>query len=152
MSQHLEHGAELQGVIRGIQVGFSSFYALVLEPHGVSLAQFAVMLSLSQKRPRKMSEVARALHVSLPAVTHLVDRLEHKRLIRRKAHPTDRRVSLLDLTGHGLRLLAKTQGRTTKILTRAFLRHRPSDRKVIFEFMQALRSGIVKAANDVERA
>ncbi len=143
--------AVLQGTIRDIQVGFSSFYARVLTPRNVSISQFAVLLCLAQRQPRKMSEVARALHVSLPAVTHLVDRLEHRRLIRRQAHPTDRRVRLLDLTPRGRQVVGKTQGRTLRILMRAFHRHGPSEQHVVFEFMEALRSGILGAVREVDR-
>ena len=143
--------AELQGLIRDIQVGFSTFHALTLTPEGVSLSQFAVLVCLAQRRPRKMSEVARAIHVSLPAVTHLVDRLEHRHLIRRQAHPTDRRVSLLDLTPRGIKVVGKTQGRTLRILMRAFRRHGPSEQHVIFDFMEALRAGILGAVREVDR-
>ena len=145
-------GRELQGLIRDIQVGFSTFHALALTPWDVSIAQFAVLLCLAQQQPRKMSEVARALHVSLPAVTHLVDRLETKRMLRRKAHPTDRRVSLIEMTDRGRTLLAQTQGRTLHVLTTAFLRHSATERKTVFTFMKSLRAGIRKAVQDVERS
>ena len=151
MTKPVASANQLQALIREIQVGFSTFHALTLTPEGVSLSQFAVLLCLAQERPRKMSEVARAIHVSLPAVTHLVDRLEQKRLIRRRGHPTDRRVSLLDLTPRGLKVVGSTQGRTLRILMGAVRRHRPSQQKIVIEFMEALRSGILRAVQEVDR-
>ena len=152
MSQGARSGTQLQGLIRDIQVGFSTFYSLVLTPQNVSIAQFAVLMCLAQQRPRKMSDIAKAIHVSLPGVTHLVDRLEAKRMVQRKADPADRRVSLVDSTARGKTLVAQTQGRTLRILTSAFLKHSPAQRTAIFEFMQALRSGLRKATEDVERS
>ena len=87
MSQRAVTVREMEGLIGQIQGGFSAFYSLVLTPQKVSLAQFAVLVCLAQEQPRKMSEVAKALHVSLPAVTHLVDRLESKHMLNRRAHP-----------------------------------------------------------------
>ena len=151
MSQRAISVTQVQGLIRDIQVGFSSFHALVLTAEQVSIAQFAVLVCLAQRRPRKMSDVAKALHISFPAVTHLVDRLEAKRLVRRRAHPTDRRVSLVDMTDRGVTLVAQTQGRTLRILTHAFLKRSVAQRTVVLKFLQALRAGIQKAAQDAER-
>lgn len=152
MSQRTVSIDEVQGLIRDIQVGFSSFHSLTLTPEGVSIAQFAVLVSLAQQQPRKMSEVARALHVSLPAVTNLVDRLEAKRMLRRRRHPTDRRVSLVELTQGGKQLVARTQGKTLRVLTNAFLKCPSSQRGTVLEFLQALRAGILNAAKDAEAA
>jgi DNA-binding MarR family transcriptional regulator len=56
-----------------------------------------------------MGEVAKAFGVTLPAVTHIVDRLEQKNLLSRVDHPTDRRVYLLDLTRPGRALVEDLQ-------------------------------------------
>ena len=142
--------AQLQVLIRGIQSGFSAYYALVLVPYGISFPQFAVLLCLARQRPLKMSEVAVALRVSLPAVTNLVDRLERKGFLRRKAHPKDRRVTLLDLTPKGLGVVAKTQGRTMGMLTRVFLKKRPAERAAIFDFMEGMSKGLAEVIDDAK--
>ena len=97
-----------------------------------------------------MSEVAKALHVSLPAVTHLVDRLVAKRMVRRLPHPTDRRVNLVDVTDRGLKLLSQTQGRTIRVLTSAYMRQSKNQQQGILDFLDGVRTGIRKAAQDVE--
>jgi DNA-binding MarR family transcriptional regulator len=38
------------------------------------------------------------------AVTQLVDALEGEDLVRRTAHPTDRRITMIDITGDGARV------------------------------------------------
>ncbi len=150
MAQRTRSVAQLQVLIRGIQSGFSAYYALVLAPHGISFPQFAVLLSLARKRPLKMSEVSAMLRISLPAVTHLVDRLEGKGYLRRKPHPKDRRVTLLDLTPKGLGVVEQTQGRTMEMLTRVFLKKRPSERTAIFGFMEEMCAGLSSVIDDVK--
>ena len=39
-----------------------------------------------------MGDVAKAFDVTLPAVTHIIDRLEQKQFVLRADHPGDRRV------------------------------------------------------------
>ncbi len=151
MGQETGSAKELGGLIRDVQAGFSSFHALALTHQDVSIAQFAVLLALAQERPRKMSDVAAALHVSLPAVTHLVDRLEEKRMVERQSHPSDRRVNLIDLTPKGMRVAEQTQGRVFSMLTAAITKHSAAERKVILTFMEQLRDGIRGLVNDVER-
>ncbi len=144
--------AQLQVLIRGIQSGFSAYYALVLVPYGISFPQFAVLTALARQRPLKMSEVAGVLRVSLPAVTNLVDRLERKGFLRRKAHPKDRRVTLLDLTPKGLGVVEQTQGRTMGMLTRVFLKKRPAERTAIFGFMEEMSAGLSDVIDDAKAA
>lgn len=144
-------GQELQGLIRDIQSGFSAFYASVLTPRDVSMAQFAVLVCLTQQQPRKMSEIARTIHITLPGVTHLVDRLEERRMVRRMAHPKDRRVNLIELTATGRELLTKTQGKAARMMTQNYLRHSVSQRSAILKFLEGMRRGVQGLAENSTR-
>jgi DNA-binding MarR family transcriptional regulator len=57
--------------------------------------------------PRTMSELAEALGMDRPNVTVLVDDLEQRGLVARRAHPTDRRAKLVVATAKGKRVAAK---------------------------------------------
>ena len=128
----------LQMVIRRVQSGFSAFYAATLDPHGVSFSQFTVLMSLAQEHSRKMSDVAKLLRVTLPAVTKLIDRLEQRGFVRRKPHTTDRRITLVDLSPKGLALVEQTQGRTLRLLTQAVRGLSIQEQQAVVEFMEAL--------------
>src|SRR5690349_8214351 len=65
---------------------------------GVSDARLQLIRSLSCGGPRIMSDLSDALDVTPRNVTALVDGLEGEGLVRRKAHPTDRRKTLIELT------------------------------------------------------
>jgi DNA-binding MarR family transcriptional regulator len=64
----------------------------------LTYAQSQVLFRLAEHPGSHMGDVAKAFGVTLPAVTHIVDRLEEKGLVTRGDHPADRRVYVLDLT------------------------------------------------------
>src|SRR2546428_396832 len=67
----------------------------------LTYAQSQVLFHVAEHPDCHMGEVAKAFGVTLPAVTHIVDRLAQKDLLTRADHPTDRRVYVLDLTRGG---------------------------------------------------
>jgi DNA-binding MarR family transcriptional regulator len=69
---------------------------------GISLARFDLMAQLERVGgDLTMSEVSRRMMVSNGATTSLVDKLVEDGLVQRKAHPEDRRTTLLHLTPQG---------------------------------------------------
>lgn len=67
--------------------------------------------SLEGKSGRTMGSLAEEWKCDASTATWIVDRLEAKGLVRRQAHPTDRRVKLVVLTPKGARLKAKNMER-----------------------------------------
>lgn len=85
---------------------------LVLDHQRRRAVSDAVGLSFSRARavrrvarqPMSMGELADALGIDRPNLTAVVDDLERRGLVRRTAHPTDRRAKLVEATpaGHDL--------------------------------------------------
>lgn len=73
----------------------------------LTMAQLKVLFFLYAEGPTRVTDVATSLGVTLPTVTTLLDRLEERRLARRKGSPTDRRVVLCGLTQAGSRLASE---------------------------------------------
>lgn len=74
----------------------------------LSASQFNILNALRQQAEEcTQIELSRLLITHRSNVTGLVDRLEERGLLRRKANPRDRRVYLLALTGGGRRLIEK---------------------------------------------
>lgn len=67
----------------------------------LTLSQFKAMTVL-QKGPQRMSDIARHLDMSLSSVTNMVGRLEGKKLVQRTHDTADRRVVTCELTEEGL--------------------------------------------------
>lgn len=72
-----------------------------LEPFGVTAAQFKVLIIVTQYQVDTPAEVCRYLGLDSGSMTRMLDRLEHKGLVRRQRCPTDRRVVRLELTEDG---------------------------------------------------
>lgn len=56
--------------------------------------------------PRSLAELAQDLGTDAPAATVLINTLEARGLVRREAHPTNRRTKQVSLTAAGRRMLA----------------------------------------------
>ncbi|MCG6954649.1 MAG: MarR family transcriptional regulator [Gemmatimonadetes bacterium] len=77
------------------------------EACGVTTGEFAVMEALFHKGPLLLGEVKRKILVSSGGVTYLIDRLEARGLVERRACPTDRRARYAALTQAGQDLMAR---------------------------------------------
>ncbi|HEY3146431.1 MAG TPA: MarR family transcriptional regulator [Dongiaceae bacterium] len=74
----------------------------IMSDFGISLARFDLMSQLERVGGGlTMSEVSRRMMVSNGATTSLVDRLVEDGLVKREAHPEDRRTTILHLTEQG---------------------------------------------------
>lgn len=73
--------------------------------HGLTLAEFGILEALFHKGPMLLGEVQRKILVSSGGVTYLIDRLEDKGLVERRACPHDRRASYAALTPAGEELI-----------------------------------------------
>lgn len=65
---------------------------------GLSPQRLRILGSIHERGPRIMSELKEELGVTATNVTALVDSLEKDGLVIRKPHPTDRRVTVVELT------------------------------------------------------
>jgi DNA-binding MarR family transcriptional regulator len=81
----------------------------VLRPHGLTFARYEVLmlLVLSRRGALPMARIGERLQVHPASVTNAVDRLEVQGFVRRAAHPTDRRTTLVELTDPGRAVAAK---------------------------------------------
>jgi DNA-binding MarR family transcriptional regulator len=70
-------------------------------PDGLRYPSLRVLESLHCDGPAKMKTLADNLGLSARNLTTLADSLENDGLVRRVAHPTDRRATLLELTPAG---------------------------------------------------
>ncbi|MEN6349174.1 MAG: MarR family transcriptional regulator [Syntrophomonas sp.] len=75
-----------------------------LLPYGVTPGQYGVLKCLWDENGQTVKQLAERLFLDSSTVTGLLDRMEHKGLIEKKADPKDRRALQVLLTekGHGL--------------------------------------------------
>ena len=75
--------------------------------YGLTLTEFGILEVLYHKGPLLLGEVQKRILVSSGGVTYLVDRLEQKGLVERRACPEDRRARYAALTAEGEALIAR---------------------------------------------
>jgi DNA-binding MarR family transcriptional regulator len=86
-----------------------------LRPHGLTFARYEalVLLFFSKRGSLPMRVMGQRLQLHPTSVTNIVDRLEADGLVKRIAHPTDRRTTLVEITETGRqRRAAATQAVT----------------------------------------
>jgi MarR family 2-MHQ and catechol resistance regulon transcriptional repressor len=90
------------------------------EQCGLTTGEFAVMEALYHKGPLLLGDVQRKILASSGGVTYLVDKLEARGLVERRACPTDRRARYAALTEAGAALMKRIfpehAGRITEAL------------------------------------
>jgi MarR family transcriptional regulator, transcriptional regulator for hemolysin len=75
--------------------------------HGMTRAQWAVLVRLERDEGMMQAEMAEALEIQPISLVRLVDRLCEQGLVERRPHPTDRRANCLYLTENGRARLAQ---------------------------------------------
>jgi DNA-binding MarR family transcriptional regulator len=89
----------------------------VATQHGLSLLQLQLLEQLSDRRPRRVGELAAELDISQPTTSDALRILQEKDLVARAPDPTDRRASTIALTDSGDRVAAAIAAQLGPLLT-----------------------------------
>jgi DNA-binding MarR family transcriptional regulator len=90
--------AELRREVRAAQSAVAAVDNAVAERLGINATDHRCLDILDQRGPMTAGALAEALGLSRSAVTTVLDRLEQRRYIRRRANPDDRRQVVAELT------------------------------------------------------
>jgi DNA-binding MarR family transcriptional regulator len=90
--------AELALAIQSFVDAFMRWSRSKAEESGPSLSRLRLLNTLHCEGPQKMADLADTLGVTPRSITALVDGLEQDGVVRRAAHATDRRVTMIELT------------------------------------------------------
>jgi DNA-binding MarR family transcriptional regulator len=104
----------------------------------LTYAQSQVLFYVGEHPRCHMGDVAKAFGVTLPAVTHIVDRLEQKAFMVRADDPADRRVYVLELTKKGLGVAQELQAVRMRGLERVVAAMSPDDRHQVIKGLELL--------------
>ena len=81
--------------------------AETLAPWGITPAHLRALRALSRHGTMRLSELSDHLQVAPRTATEVVDALQARALVRRRADPGDRRATLVEVTEHGAGILAE---------------------------------------------
>jgi len=93
--------AALRRIIRAIDL----YSRQLMDEHGLTGPQFATLQEVVRVGSPLPSELARALQVSQPTMTGILDRLEKRGFVRRVRHGDDRRSVQIHITDVGRQML-----------------------------------------------
>jgi DNA-binding MarR family transcriptional regulator len=82
------------------------FHAIV-RTKGFTVSEWRVLASLAGSGPVPIGRLAQIAVMKQPTVTRVLDRQELRGEVRRLAHATDRRITLVTITPKGTRLVAQ---------------------------------------------
>lgn len=109
---------------------------------GVSYARMRLLGALHCGGPRIMSGISDELGVTRRNVTALVDGLEEEGLVRRLPHPTDRRATVIELTGEGGRTMDTLYDEHRRAVAELFSGLSEGDRRELLRLLGLLREGL----------
>jgi DNA-binding MarR family transcriptional regulator len=112
----------------------------------LTYAQSQVLFHVADHPDCHMGDVAKAFGVTLPAVTHIVDRLEEKQFLVRADDPADRRVYILELTRAGRALVDELHGLQMRGVEAVLQRMVAEDRQRVIRGLEALVDAAAEAA------
>jgi len=112
----------------------------------LTYAQSQVLYHVGDHPECHMGDVAKAFGVTLPAVTHIVDRLEQKQFLLRADHPGDRRVYILELTRQGKALVQELRTLQKRSVEQVLARMSADDRGKVIKGLEALVDAATEAA------
>jgi MarR family transcriptional regulator, lower aerobic nicotinate degradation pathway regulator len=134
--------------IRRLQQIAVAIFLQETEKHGVTPVQFAALHKVGITPGIDQRTLARSIGLDTSTIAGVVDRLEARGMMQRKASPEDRRVRLLSLTDGGQNLLRAVGPDMLKAQQRILQPLPAAERD---EFMRMLRK-LVDANNELSRA
>lgn len=87
---------------------------------GLCFTDFGVLEILLHRGPLPVNTIADTVMITSGSMTTAVDRLVDRGLVRRTAHPTDKRVRMVELTAEGRSLIEKAYGEHARTIERTF--------------------------------
>ena len=114
--------------------------AETLAPWDMTPAHLRALRTLSRHGTMRLSELSERLEIAPRSATEVVDALESRDLVRRRADPGDRRATLVEVTEHGAGILAGIRATRGPEAGRIFGRLTPADRAELARILGKLRA------------
>ena len=109
------------GLLGRVKMEIGAALDAELAPLDITAAQYVILKSIAAGEADSASGLCKDMSYDPGAMTRMLDRLERRGLVRRVAHPNDRRASNLELTAEGKAVYPKLQASGMKVLN-GFLR------------------------------
>lgn len=112
---------------------------ITLEPWHVSPSQSRAVMVLSQHGEMRLSALAERLRIAPRSTTEVIDDLQNRGLVERRTDPSDRRATLVVLTGRGAATARAIREARATEGERLFASLAPDDRAELSRILRELR-------------
>jgi len=113
--------------------------AETLAPWDITPAHLRALRTLARHGTMRLSELSDRLQIAPRTATEVVDALQARGLVRRRADPADRRAILVEVTERGAGMLAEIRATSGTEAGRIFGRLGPADRAELARILSKLR-------------
>jgi DNA-binding MarR family transcriptional regulator len=113
--------------------------AETLAPWDITPAHLRALRTLARHGTMRLSELSERLEIAPRTATEVVDALQARDLVRRRADPADRRAILVEVTERGAGVLAEIRAARGTEAGRIFGRLAPADRAELARILSELR-------------
>ena len=114
--------------------------AETLAPWDITPAHLRALRTLARHETMRLSELSDRLQIAPRTATEVVDALQARGLVRRRADPADRRAILVEVTERGAGTLAEIRATSGTEAGRIFGRLGPADRAELARILGKLRN------------
>jgi DNA-binding MarR family transcriptional regulator len=104
----------------------------------ISRTRLSVLFSLQTAGPARITDLARAEHITQPSMTVLVSRLEQDGLVERRPDPGDGRVVNVAITAEGIAVLEQARAARSEALQARLARLTPAEHAALLAALPAL--------------
>jgi DNA-binding MarR family transcriptional regulator len=111
-----------------------------LAPWDITPAHLRALSTLARHGTMRLSELSDHLQIAPRTATEVVDALQARDLVRRRADPGDRRAILVEVTERGAGVLAETRAARRAEAGRIFGRLSPAERAELARVLSKLRN------------
>lgn len=114
-----------------------------LQDHDLTFTQMTALHQLRARAPLTVTALAEAISLSVPATSHLVERLVRRGLAERRENPDNRREKLVVPSEQGLKVVARMDEQFIGAYVAAFSRLRPETIRAATTSIRALLNELV---------
>jgi DNA-binding MarR family transcriptional regulator len=112
----------------------------ILAPWDITPSHFRALRVLKRHGVMRLSDLSEHLHIAARSATEVVDALESRGLVERRADPGDRRATLVELTGQGTSILDAIHAARGTEAERVFGRLSQADRDHLARILRKLQA------------
>jgi len=122
--------------LRMAQIALFRDFSVGLGEHDVTPGLFGVLVVIEANPDLKQSDLARAAHLDRSTVVTVIDNLERRGLVERRAALHDRRSNAIRLTADGTALLRKLKRQVSQHEKRLLQNFSDVERELFFTLLQ----------------